>query len=243
MDESAYYLAVLALIQGRVSEFNKRMAKFIDRDEKSGAANAALQNTLLTVSMERAYAGQAKAASSLRLALARFPVEKMEQAERPYWLVAEVSAELGDTAFARRYSSIAAAQHVRPPVDEYYGRRARLTGLLAMAEGKPDQAAISFEAASKVGQCTPCVLPDIARAREAAGQVNAAITAYERYVAVPYDEKLELGIVYERLVDLYARGSNRQKAALYATRLTELWNNADPPLKLRAAAARASLAR
>ena len=53
-----------------------------------------------------------------------------------------------------------------------------------------------------------CLLPDLARAYEAAGKPGAAVTVYERYLATPWfwryeTDAVELGWAMKRLAELY----------------------------------------
>ena len=241
--ESARYLAIFAMATGRLTEAGRRTAEMVQMNERQKLPAAALANMVWLAGNHGWYGQAEKGRQLLRESLSRYPIAAMAPAQRPYWELAEAYAALGSAAEARSMLQRARADQVAEPVSWIYGVGDRVAGLIAMAEGKPAEAAERFQASSLIGQCLPCVLLDLGRAREAANQIPAALSAYERYVALPYEEKTEPGLVYQRLSELHERAGNREKAALYASRLVELWKNADPELQPRVAAARARLAR
>jgi hypothetical protein len=80
------------------------------------------------------------------------------------------------------------------------------------------------------------VLPDLARAHEAAGNSDSAVRAYERYVATPWEyrfepDAVELGWTMRRLGELYQRRDEPAKARDAHAWLARLWRRADPELQ------------
>lgn len=79
-------------------------------------------------------------------------------------------------------------------------------------------------------------MPDLARAYEAAGKPDAAVVAYERYLATPWKHRfesdaVELGWIMRRLGELYeSRGETAKARDAYA-RLLRLWRRADDELQ------------
>lgn len=91
-----------------------------------------------------------------------------------------------------------------------------------------------------------CALPGLARAYEAAGQLDSAVAVYERYVETPFMSRFWgggyhfgplLGPTYEKLGSLLEARGDRAGAARYYGKLAELWKDADPELRPRAEAA------
>jgi tetratricopeptide (TPR) repeat protein len=85
--------------------------------------------------------------------------------------------------------------------------------------------------------------PELARAYEALGALDSAITVYERYLAArslnrTAADAFELGPALERLGRLYESRGDSARAAVYYRRLAELWRGADAALRPRAEAAR-----
>lgn len=81
-----------------------------------------------------------------------------------------------------------------------------------------------------------CSLPDLARVYEAAGKRDSALATYERYLTTPWlfryeNDAVELGWTMKRLGELYEEQGDRDKAAANFSKLTRLWERADPELQ------------
>jgi tetratricopeptide (TPR) repeat protein len=176
----------------------------------------------------------------------------------PYGLLAEAYAAAGLVQDAEKQLAAFDAVDARigtTTTDENRFRIARARALLALRAGQPDRALAVLRSARTV----PCTkdewtLPDLCfaalegRAHELAGRPDSAIAAYERYLAVKTNARhsldaVDLATVLERLGDLYEQRGDRDLAATYYARFVNLWQDADPPLQPRVAAARRALAR
>jgi tetratricopeptide (TPR) repeat protein len=96
--------------------------------------------------------------------------------------------------------------------------------------------------------CESCMLPELARAYDAAGRVDEAVRMLERYAQDTYayrfvnTDPLYLGPSLERLGQLYEQKGAAAKAAVYYQQFVDVWKNADPELQPRVAEARRRLA-
>ena len=89
--------------------------------------------------------------------------------------------------------------------------------------------------------------PELARAYDRAGMSDSALAIYERYLAVPELDRVnmdavELGDALRRAAELHAARGDLRRAAAHYRRLADLWHDADPEPRAaaRAAAARAA---
>jgi TolB-like protein len=227
------------LVQGE-QEYAASMAASSERhaplDVLAGAIASAQIHALVRVD-------PAHALAVLEQALAQYPIEQLEDEDRPYLGLAAVYAMTGRLDRAKALVAQAdrwpaEVQHIVSP------QRHHAAGVIALAEHRATDALVEFRAADQ-GFCLVCELPWIARALEASGHPDSAAAAYEHYVDQPDFERhasdpLFLAAAYERLGDLYA-ASNPQKSAHYYNAFITLWKNADPQLQPRVQAARRRL--
>jgi chorismate-pyruvate lyase len=79
-----------------------------------------------------------------------------------------------------------------------------------------------------------------------AGEADSAIAFYERYVNMPFLDRLRfdnvrLARTYHRLAELHEEKGDSSKAAEYYGRFVRLWNDADPVLQARVTEAKRRL--
>jgi Flp pilus assembly protein TadD len=120
--------------------------------------------------------------------------------------------------------------------------------LLALAEGRTDQAIELLRRAAKQHPCPSCVLPDLGRAYQAAGRWREAAEAWQRYLTTPWlwryePDAVELGPTLMRLGEVSERLGDSAGARRAYQQLLELWKDADPALRPGLALARARLNR
>jgi DNA-binding SARP family transcriptional activator/Tfp pilus assembly protein PilF/TolB-like protein len=179
-------------------------------------------------------------------ALAATPLDSILRGDRPYDELARFYASMGRLTQARAMLALAIAN------DSVLARsagpdRVWTRGVVALAEGKSAAAELDLRQAAEATMCTICVLPDLARAYEAAGKPEAAVVVYERYLATPWffryeTDAVELGFAMRRLATLYEARGETAKAAAMRTRLLQLWRRADPEIQPMVNEARAALA-
>jgi len=187
----------------------------------------------------------AAARSRLAAALQAHPLSEISGLERPYFQLAAVYALVGDPGRARELWD--EYQQVVPPElrgDDELQRHA-VPGIIAYAEGRYDEAVDELRRAD-VGQCLTCTLYGLGQAYEGAGQLDSALTTYERYldatsIAQAFTDPGNLAVILERLGEMYDERGDWEKAAEYYARFVELWQEADPELQPRVEAAQRRL--
>jgi tetratricopeptide (TPR) repeat protein len=187
-------------------------------------------------------------------ALSRHPLAAIDPLERPYVQLADVFALAGrpDRAVAVLAEL---EQAVAPDLRRFYEPfRQGALGRVALARGNYREAIPALRQAAE-GVCRMCPLPVLGRAYELAGEVDSALTVYERYVTTPNTYRLigpgpiigtdayYLAWTYQRLGELYEERSRRDKAIDYYSRFAALWKHADPELQPRVADARRRITR
>jgi tetratricopeptide (TPR) repeat protein len=109
-------------------------------------------------------------------------------------------------------------------------------GAILLAEGRAGESQARLHEAAEAILCVLCVLPDLARARDAKGDADGAINAYERYLSTPWlfryeVDAYELEPALQRLAELYDVHGERNRALETRTRLLALWRRADATLQ------------
>ena len=117
-----------------------------------------------------------------------------------------------------------------------------------MLEGRIDDAIESFTAWNREHILAPAGLFELGQALERAGRSDSALAVYERAatrvdVLGVWVEASTLGPTYQRLAALSEERGQRDKAIDYASRLIELWKDADPELEPLVREARERIAR
>ena len=189
--------------------------------------------------------GDERAADPLAEALASGP---------PAWLPEAVMAELAVLmAMAGQPDAAArarAAYEERVPAEVRWNEAYLLYAAEAFDElhtGRPDSAFALFRRARASTPWTAPVDGLLGRAYELAGRPDSAVAAYTRYVETPwayraFDRLLAdprmLVPIHERLALLHDRMGDPDAAARHASRVVELWAEADAELQPRVAAMR-----
>jgi tetratricopeptide (TPR) repeat protein len=239
-------LASLALVRGKLAEaeahLSEAMAASEAAEDTSGYLDLALDRAMIDIGVR----GQpARGLRQIERALTRFPMQSLEAPSRPYLALAQAYARLMQPARARRliaqYDS-AVDPLVRLDGGAQYLRHSVL-GEIALAEQQPAVAVAEFRQ-SQV--CPICGIAEMARAYDALGTMDSALTVYERYVATPDIDRLtddaeSLARTYRRLGDLYMLRGDRTKAREYYTRFVELWKDSDRDLQGQVAEVRRRL--
>jgi tetratricopeptide (TPR) repeat protein len=231
--ESARYIHDLM----RLAEQRK-----LPRDYVEGATRLGL--------LDIQYRGRPAAALALvQEALARYPLDSMAPADRPYLPLAHFYAAAGKADQARRlireYEAVVPEGMRRSvrPAPLVYGR-------LAEAEGRFREARDAYRAGYEAtGFCITCGLYELGRLADRDGQVDSALALYQRAVETPNvvghlaADPDALAPAYKRLGELYEARGDRRRAAEYYGRFVELWKGADPELQPGVKEVRGRLAR
>ena len=229
-------LASIVMAQGRLSEAEQAFRRVIALGTRVGSGRRYLLAARRLAYLELRYRhAPAAAIATMNAALARFPLDRMDETERPYDEIARLYADAGQSS--RASDLVAQASRTRLARQRGIDANRRWTlGAIAMAGGQPWQGEIEIHAASEALTCPICALPDLARAYEVAGKPDSAIATYERYLATPWQSRfetddIELGAAMKRLGELYQQQNDKAKAAEQYTALLRLWRSADAELE------------
>jgi eukaryotic-like serine/threonine-protein kinase len=246
----------LASLRGSLREAERHVLEVDELSRRRGLPSDRLRETLhlahLEVALGRSAAGAlARVEQTVRM----IPLSELSVQDRPYADLAALYARAGQPGRARALleeweaAVPSALRHRRGQVRArpFWGTVLQwVLGEIALAEGRPDEAAHQFRQANHAG-CLICTLPHLGRAYEAAGQPDSAIAVYERYLRTPFAFRLFYDAewrapVLERLGQLHETRGDRARAAEHYRSFIELWRDADPELQPRVREARRRLA-
>jgi eukaryotic-like serine/threonine-protein kinase len=240
--------SVLALVQGQVAAAAQSLERLADLTGSLGLPSAAALSLALAAVAEAEVSGDPVATQTrIDHLLERYPLESLEPLDRPYllmaraWLAvdrpdqAEVTLGAYEAAVPEGVRGSERAEHML------------LEGMLASERGRHGEAIPALEAASKALDCGVCGLDQLGRAHERAGDTDAALSVYTRYMETPDVRRIEadhtaLAFVLQRLAQLHDERGDAAEAAEYYGRFIALWERADPELQPRVESARRRLA-
>jgi tetratricopeptide (TPR) repeat protein len=229
-------LAAIRMTQGRLGEAERDLKRVIASGTRPGASPRALAAAVRLAYIDLRYRRSKSAAlGTMNTALARYPLAKIPESDRPYDEVARLFADAGQPARAVALLTESARMKLRRPRADDSNRRWTI-GAIAVAEGRAWEGEIQIHGAAEDHVCPICALPDLARAYEVAGKPDSAIATYERYLRTSWQRRFEtdateLGFAMERLGALYQQQRDNTKAAALYTALLQLWRRADPELE------------
>jgi tetratricopeptide (TPR) repeat protein len=240
-------LARIDLVEGRLAQAKARLNENARLASQHGFQQYALDAELGLAAIDGWFLGDRTTATrAVDEALRRYPMEKLDTVTRPYLDVAYLEAMLGrvDRAKAALREFEQLPSEIR---DRNEGYRLVVLGVIAMAERRPEDGVRELQTAVVQDPCERCVLTDLGRAWDAAGQPDSAIAAYERYLATPMEDQLDidsfmLAWTHKRLGELYAQRGDKENASLHLQKFIALWKNADPVLQPQVAEAKRRLA-
>ena len=184
-------LANIVLAQGRLGEAEQSFRRIVALGGRGGSARRGLAAALRIAYLDLRYRhAPATAVATMNSALARFPLAKMDESERPYDEIARLYADAGQPARARELLTQAGRTRIGRQRGADASRR-WTAGAIAMAEGRAWEGEIEIHGAAEALPCPICALPDLARAYEVAGKPDSAIAMYERYVNAPWQRRYE----------------------------------------------------
>jgi serine/threonine protein kinase/tetratricopeptide (TPR) repeat protein len=164
--------------------------------------------------------------------LAEHPPDEMLPGDRSYDMLARFYAEAGDISRARSFLSAAERLDDGSPGSSAGAERNWTLGVLALAEGRIADAKLALERTADTHDCPICALPDLARAHEADGNMEAALAMYERYVDTPWlwrytPDARHMGRVLMSRGELYERSGDHTRAREAYAELLRLWAGAE----------------
>ena len=229
-------MAGIVETRGRLAEADKywRTQLRLSAASKSSARHLFGVQQLAMIDL-RYHNERARARATMDSALRRTPLDSILPADRPYYELARFYAEVGDLSRAR--SLLAAGdQNDRLVGRDRPAERSWTRGVIALAVGQPRDAELELRQADETHTCPICVLPDLARAYEAVGNMQSALVTYARYTETPWlwryeTDATDLGFALKRMGELYAEAGDNEKSATAYAKLLRLWQRADPELQ------------
>mgnify|MGYP001825626788 CR=1 FL=1 len=222
------------------------LSEAVELDRARGETGAALENGLETAAfLLIAVNDTAGALRELDRALRQYPPERLPVLDRPWVWAAMIAARAGDPDRARELIGLRDAE-VSPRFLEIERRYEHdFEAWLAVAEGDADRALSELRRQPPSG-CARCLPADFAHLFDAIGEADSAIARYEQYLETPSNFQLFLDALvrapaHETLGQLYDEKGDLENAALHYAQFVELWEDADPELQPRVAAARVRL--
>jgi eukaryotic-like serine/threonine-protein kinase len=179
--------------------------------------------------------------------LGRHELETMPVAERPYVMlaVAFAAAGQGDRARDMRdrfHRDVVAVAGLRSDEIDLQA----LDGQLLVYEGSAAEGARLLRGARERMRCSRCLVPEIAWAFDEAAMPDSALAYYDLYLNTPISagpvDVLWRTRAMLRAAELHGAAGNVDRARFHYGRLLELWADAEPSMRPRVEAVRASLA-
>ncbi|MFN8573039.1 MAG: protein kinase [Gemmatimonadaceae bacterium] len=241
-------LAQIVMTQGRLAEAERLLRHAQQLSAAAGERmNYLLEAALLGWVELRYRRAPDKALRMVDEAVARFPLDSLAEAERPYDELARLYAAAGRPTRARALLAQAEGTTYGRRPNARPGRQWSL-GAIALAEGHAADALGALHRAMDSAQCPICALPDLARAYEAASHTDSALATYESFIHQPWEwrfetDDIELAAALKRAGELSEGRGDAPRAAEMYERLLMLWSRADQELNPNVEWARAQLAR
>jgi tetratricopeptide (TPR) repeat protein len=229
-------LANIRMTRGRIGEAERDLRRVVASGTRRGSASRALNAAVRLAYVELRYRrSPAAALRTMNAALARYPLARVPESERPYDEIARLFADAGQPTRALELIAESARTRTGRARTSDANRRWTL-GVIATAEGRAWEGEIEINSAAQTHPCPICVLPDLARAYEVAGKPDLAIATYDRYLNTPWQRRyetdaIELGFAMERLGALHQQQRSGARAATLYGSLLQLWRGADPELE------------
>ncbi len=238
----------LDALRGQMASARRRWVEAFRLTDARGLEGTYLMRTARRAMVERMLLDDpAQGRRLLDAALARFPLESLTPLDRPYGLLAMAYAAAGELdrarALIRESEQTPEADHSREAESWLDGAR----GIVALAEGRTDEAIAAFREFDAEADCATCGAPWLARAFDQIGQVDSAAANWARFVDQPstnlwYDDS-HLAQGYQRLGEIWETRGEPQKAIEYYQRLLAVMQEPDPELRPRVDRARQAIAR
>jgi tetratricopeptide (TPR) repeat protein/predicted Ser/Thr protein kinase len=225
-------LAGIAMTQGRLREAGQRWHMQLSASTRSESYGRRLFGAQQLAYLELRYHNRSQRARAIvDSVLALLPLDRILPGDRPYEALARFYARAGDVARAR--TLLAAADGNNRSIDvQRPAENAWTRGVIALAERRVREAETALREAARRHDCPICVLPDLARAYDAAGKREQALATYEEYLTTPWlwryeTDAIELGRAMTRAGELHELRNEPAKAVAVYTKLLRLWEKAD----------------
>jgi tetratricopeptide (TPR) repeat protein len=251
---AALFRAQLSLLRGQLADHEKRLLE-LRRTGPALPSSVAINDSVL-FSWIDVTARHDTARAARRLDATVSAADKLEPSQRSFRSIAAAYANAGlpdraETILRRHRAerSDTAFQRIDLPRVDW------TRGEIALAQHRYGDALALFRKADSLPDgpftaCSICLLLDLARVFDAAGQADSAIIMFKKYVNTPYSARgkedlldpLWLARVHERLGQLYLARHDNAQAKTHYEKFVSLWANADPVLQPRVSEAKRQLA-
>jgi tetratricopeptide (TPR) repeat protein/tRNA A-37 threonylcarbamoyl transferase component Bud32 len=166
--------------------------------------------------------------------VARYPLDSLEPASRPYMQLALAYSRAG--AVSKAEALFREYERVFPEVLKRNDtERPEARGMLELASNRPAEAITSFRAYREAEGCTVCYMGEIGQAFDALNQPDSAIAAYEALATTPElgpaGRDFTMPRAYRRLGELYEGKGDVKKALEWYGKFVDLWKDADPEMQ------------
>jgi eukaryotic-like serine/threonine-protein kinase len=252
------HLARSMVAQGRLHEATEYNALAAEAQLQRGLPGAVLGTQLRGAVIEVVFRNDPqRAIAQIAEILERGRWDSIPGPDRPFISLSILYAVADRPALARQvlaeYDSLGSVSERAL----FLGARREVEAWIALAEDRPDSV-VEIARRAAVPNCPTCGLLPLGHAYQRLGQPELAIATLERYLdtphtgagLVPTSTKLSrttfemialLGDTYERLAALHEQQGNVDRARHYLSKVIELWQDGDPEVQPRVAAARGKL--
>ncbi len=226
----------LDALQGELASARRRWQRAFEISSERGVYGAYLLRMARRAIVERLLLDEPERTQRLLDdALALHPLSELAPLDRPYAQLAFAYAASGRPDKARsllaEYGATSDADHAEDTEKWADGAR----GVIALAEGRPEEALAEFQRFDEGNECATCAYPWLARAYDQLGQEDSVRVMYERFVELPSaDLWYDGGHVaqgYVRLGEIHEARGEIEQALDYYGQFLSLWENADPELQ------------
>ncbi len=229
-------LARLDETRGELGRAERDLDDYMAISERRGLARPYLLGAVRRASLDVRHRDRPLAGlKAIAAALVRHPLNSIPPLDRPYAALAQFYAEAGRPEVAKRL--LAEYEQVVPEgIRRGDSLRLAAAGAIALAEGRDQDAVLTYRAWTEAARGPTLGLFELARAFERARQPDSALALYERVVSTPhfyriFDVAHALAPSLKRLGELYEERGGRAKAREYYGRFVDLWKDADPELQ------------
>jgi serine/threonine-protein kinase len=225
-------IAGIMMAQARLAESERHWRTQLKLSKAGGSLGRHLFGVIQLGYLELEYRNApTRALAFVDSALAHLPIDSVLPGDRPYDELARFYAAAGNLTRAK-VMLVAAESNDKVLARARGVERIWTLGVVALAEGRLEEAERQLRIAAEGLPCSICALPDLARVYEKVGKPDAAVTVYERYLSTPWlwryePDAVELGWSMKRLAELYDARGEQEKAAATRSKLVQLWRRSD----------------
>ena len=238
--------AALNRFRGHMKESRRLALEATEINLRRGIATAPFFTATQVASGVVLLEGRAdEAVRILDSVVARYPLDSLEPASRPYMQLAIAYSRAG--AVSKAEGLFREYERAFPEVLKRNDtERPEARGMIELARNRPTEAITAFRAYREAEGCPVCYLGEIGQAFDALQQPDSAIAAYEALATTPElgpaGRDFTMPRAYRRLGELYESKGDVKKAIEWYGKFVDLWKDADPEMQPRVADVRKRIA-